>query len=113
MKCSSETGSSLVICTAGSGELKNRTFRYCGIRGRPIAGVEYNVCGALAVMKEGTCESESCYFEGNVDGSVWIGGQGIFRNCDFVDNEGYCRDLYVNNARLSLFSCYFECNQCF
>jgi hypothetical protein len=115
MKCSSETATSLVICRSGPGKLKNRAFRYCGIRGSPISRLKCHVCAALVLMKRGTCENESanCDFEGNVDGTVWIGRRDIFRNCDVVEIEGYYGGLYVNNAVLSLFSCYFECNEDF
>jgi hypothetical protein len=64
-------------------------------------------------MKGGTCESENCYFERNVDGSVWIGGRGIFGHCSFIHNEGYCGGLYVYESTLSLFLCYFEGNEGF
>jgi hypothetical protein len=69
MKCSSEKGNGLAICTSGSGKLKNCTFRCCGIRGCPIAGIETNVCGALVIANGATSESKSGNgdFEWNVD----------------------------------------------
>jgi hypothetical protein len=108
--CCARIGGGVAIRNPGSGKLMNCTFRSCGILGH------WNDSGggALALIEGGNCTSEYCYFEQNVDGSVWMNGPGIFRNCNFIDNSGYCGGLYVNgdyDSRLRLFVCYFESNK--
>jgi hypothetical protein len=117
--CKAETGGGVAISDSGSGKLINCTFRKCGIGGRtkcPVYVKEDQVGGALALLKGSESESEGCNFTENEDGAVWMSGRGIFHDCIFANNLGYCGGLYVGgyyNCRLRLFVCYFEGNRGF
>jgi hypothetical protein len=86
----------------------NCTFQDCGIGDDMIPSLNPYGGGALAIIEGRNCESESCDFGFNVDGSVLINSRGIFRNCSFICNEGYCGGFYITSYSNSNFNCNFN-----
>jgi hypothetical protein len=68
-------------------------------------------------VNEAQCQCVYCDFEANEDGAVLIShSTGIFENCIFCDNAGYCGGLYighVSRSSITFIECHFEGNKGF